>query len=51
MTESNYDILRISEGASKREIREAYRNLVLEIHSDRVAMMNNSRKLNRHMKT
>ena len=35
MTESNYDILRISEGASKREIREAYRNLVLEIHSDR----------------
>jgi len=35
MTESNYDILRISEGASKKEIREAYRNLVLEIHSDR----------------
>jgi len=35
MTESNYDILGISEGVSKREIREAYRNLVLEIHSDR----------------
>ena len=35
MTESNYDILRISEGASKKEIREAYRNLVLEIHSDK----------------
>ena len=35
MTESNYDILKISEGSSKREIREAYRNLVLEIHSDR----------------
>ena len=35
MTESNYDILKISDGASKREIREAYRNLVLEIHSDR----------------
>ena len=35
MTESNYDILKISEGSSKKEIREAYRNLVLEIHSDR----------------
>ena len=35
MVESNYDILKISEGASKREIREAYRNLVLEIHSDK----------------
>ena len=35
MVESNYDILKISEGASKKAIQEAYRNLVLEIHSDR----------------
>ena len=35
MVESNYDILKISERASKREIREAYRSLVLEIHSDK----------------
>ena len=35
MVESNYDILKIQVGASKKEIRRAYRNLVLKLHSDR----------------
>ena len=35
MVESNYDILKIHDGASKSEIRKAYRNLVLKHHSDR----------------
>ena len=35
MVENNYDILKIQVGASKKEIRRAYRNLVLKLHSDR----------------
>ncbi len=35
MVESNYDILKIHDGATKKEIRIAYRNLVLQFHSDR----------------
>ncbi len=35
MIENNYAILGISEGASKVEIREAFRKLVLQHHSDR----------------
>ena len=35
MAESNYDILKIQDGASKKDIRKAYRNLVLKLHSDR----------------
>jgi len=35
MVESNYDILKIQSGASKNDIRKAYRSLVLKIHSDR----------------
>lgn len=35
MLESNYDILGINEGASKKEIQEAFRRLALEHHSDR----------------
>ncbi len=35
MVESNYDILKIQSGASKKDIRKAYRSLVLKIHSDR----------------
>lgn len=35
MTESNYDILGVKYGASDREIREAFRKLVLDHHSDR----------------
>jgi len=35
MIESNYTILGISEGASKIEIREAFRRLALKHHSDR----------------
>jgi len=35
MVESNYDILKIQSGASKKDIRRAYRNLVLKLHSDR----------------
>ena len=35
MVESNYEILKIHDGATKKEIRMAYRNLVLQFHSDR----------------
>ena len=35
MAESNYDILGVKYGASDREIREAFRKLVLDHHSDR----------------
>ena len=35
MVETNYDILKIQDGASKKDIRKAYRNLVLKLHSDR----------------
>ena len=35
MMESNYDILGIPDGASQIEIRDAFRKLALEHHSDR----------------
>ena len=35
MVENNYNILGIQDGASKKDIRRAYRNLVLKLHSDR----------------
>ena len=35
MAETNYDILKIQDGASKKDIRKAYRKLVLKLHSDR----------------
>ena len=35
MVENNYNILGIQDGASKKDIRKAYRNLVLKLHSDR----------------
>jgi len=35
MAESNYDILGVPDGSTKRAIHEAYRKLVLEHHTDR----------------
>lgn len=35
MVESNYDILGIVEGSTEREIRDAFRRLALQFHSDR----------------
>jgi hypothetical protein len=35
VVESNYDILGVREGATKSEIRDAFRKLALEYHSDR----------------
>ena len=35
MVESNYDILGISEGTTEKEIRDAFRKLALQYHSDR----------------
>ncbi len=35
MTESNYDILGIVEGSTEKEIRDAFRRLALQYHSDR----------------
>lgn len=35
MVESNYDILGIVEGATEKEIRDAFRRLALQYHSDR----------------
>ncbi|MFP6577708.1 MAG: J domain-containing protein, partial [Candidatus Nitrosopelagicus sp.] len=35
MVESNYEILNLSDDASKKEIQKAYRTLVLQHHSDR----------------
>ncbi|HEX9845929.1 MAG TPA: DnaJ domain-containing protein [Candidatus Nitrosotenuis sp.] len=35
MVESNYDILGVNTGASQKEIRDAFRRLVLDHHSDR----------------
>ncbi len=35
MAESNYDILGVKHDASDREIREAFRKLILDHHSDR----------------
>ena len=35
MVENNYDILKIHDGATEKEIRKAYRNMVLKFHTDR----------------
>ena len=35
MVESNYDILGIVEGSTKKETRNAFRRLALQFHSDR----------------
>jgi len=35
LVENNYDILKIHDGATEKEIRTAYRNLVLKFHTDR----------------
>ena len=35
MVKSNYEILNLSDDASKKEIQKAYRTLVLQHHSDR----------------
>lgn len=35
MVESNYDILNIVEGATEKEIRDGFRRLALQFHSDR----------------
>ena len=35
MVESNYDILGITEGTTEKEIRDAFRRLALQFHSDR----------------
>ena len=35
MVESNYDILGIIEGSTEKEIRDAFRRLALQFHSDR----------------
>ena len=35
MVESNYDILGIADGSTEREIRDAFRRLALQFHSDR----------------
>ena len=39
MAESNYDILGISLGASKQQIRIAFRELALKHHSDRGCLL------------
>ena len=35
MVENNYDILKIVEGSTEKEIRDAFRRLALQFHSDR----------------
>ena len=35
MVESNYDILEITEGSTEREIRDGFRRLALQFHSDK----------------
>ena len=35
MVENNYEILGVIQGASKHEIREAFRKLALQLHADR----------------
>ncbi|MDH3695784.1 MAG: J domain-containing protein [Nitrosopumilus sp.] len=35
MVENNYDILEIAEGSTEKEIRDAFRRLALQFHSDR----------------
>ena len=35
MAESNYDILGIVEGTTEKDIRDAFRRLALQFHSDR----------------
>jgi curved DNA-binding protein CbpA len=35
MVENNYDILGIVEGSTEKEIRDAFRRLALQYHSDR----------------
>ena len=35
MTENNYDILGIAEGSTEKEVRDAFRRLALQFHSDR----------------
>ena len=35
MVENNYDILGIVEGSTEKEIRDAFRRLALQFHSDR----------------
>lgn len=35
MVESNYDILGLAEGSTEKEIRDAFRRLALQFHSDR----------------
>ena len=35
MVENNYDILGIVEGTTEKEIRDAFRRLALQFHSDR----------------
>ncbi len=35
MVKSNYDILRITEGSTEREIRDGFRRLALQFHSDK----------------
>ena len=49
MVESNYDILGIVEGTTEKDIRDAFRRLALQFHSDRGGEMNNLLKLNKHM--
>ena len=35
MVESNYDILEIAEGSTEKEIRNGFRRLALQFHSDK----------------
>ena len=51
MVESNYDILKIQSGASKKDIRKAYRSLVLSFIQTGVVMMSSSKKSSVRMKT
>ena len=39
MVKSNYEILGIAEGASRNEIRSAFRNLALTHHADRGCLL------------
>ena len=50
MAETNYDILKIQDGASKKDIRQAYRNLVLKLIQTGVVMMRSSNESNVHMR-
>ena len=47
LAENNYDILEVREGATKKEIQEAFRRLALRHHSDRGGSVEKFKKIKR----